>query len=64
MNFLANRKLYDEIAASHPSLLGGKVWCSRCRKARVVDSAECLRSGWPKCCGVTVSIGKAPEAAS
>ena len=53
---LAHKRLYDEIAASHPSLIRGKVWCGRCRRSRVVDPAECLRSGWPKCCGVTVSI--------
>ena len=57
MNFLANRRLYDEIAASHPSLLRGKVWCS-CGKTRTVDPADCLRNGWPKCCGGTMSIDK------
>lgn len=51
-----HQSLYDAIAASHPSLLSGKVWCGRCGKSRTVDAARCLREGWPKCCGVTVSI--------
>lgn len=58
-----HQSLYDTIAASHPSLLNGIVWCSRCRRSRIVDAAKCLRDGWPKCCGVTVSIDKPSEAA-
>jgi hypothetical protein len=54
--FSKHQKLYDEIVQSHPSLLRGKVWCSRCRQAREVDAAECLRNGWPKCCSVTMTI--------
>ncbi len=53
-----HQSLYDTIAASHPSLLNGKVWCTRCRRMRTVDAAKCLRDGWPKCCGATVSIGE------
>lgn len=59
------QELYDEIAASHPSLLRGRVYCPRCMKTRRVDAAECLRVGWPKCsCGAgTMSIEqpKSPE---
>lgn len=44
--------LYDEIAASHPSLLAGRVHCGKCGTTRTVDPARCLREGWPKCeCG-------------
>lgn len=56
-----HQSLYDTIAASHPSLLAGVVWCSRCSKSRTVDAAKCLRDGWPRCCGVTVSIDKPTE---
>lgn len=52
--------LYDEIAKSHPSLLRDRVWCTRCSSFRDVNTAECLRSGWPKCpCGGgTMSIDR------
>ena len=50
-----HQALYDEMVKSHPSLLRGKVWCG-CGKSRIVDPARCLREGWPKCCGGTMSI--------
>lgn len=57
--FARHQALHDEIAKSHRSLIGGKVWCRHCNKSRLVDLAECLRSGWPKCCeGTTMSIEK------
>lgn len=54
--FTPHQILYEEIARSHPSLLNGKVFCARCGKERTVDAAKCLRDGWPKCCGATVSL--------
>lgn len=59
MIFGPHQVLYEEIARSHPSLLNGKVFCGRCGKPRQVDAARCLRDGWPKCCGATVSLQKA-----
>jgi L-rhamnose isomerase len=57
--FARHQALHDEIAKSHPSLIRGMVWCRHCNKSRRVDPAECLRSGWPKCCkGTTMSIEK------
>lgn len=56
MNLFRHQALYDEIAKFHPSLIRDKVWCSRCGKSRVVDAAQCLRHGWPKCCHRTMSI--------
>lgn len=52
--------LHDKIAASHPSLQRGQVWCRTCGREQRVDSAECLRYGWPKCCGYTMTIDR-PE---
>lgn len=54
--FTRHQVLYEEIARSHPSLLNGIVWCSRCGKSRKVDAARCLREGWPKCCGGTMGL--------
>ncbi|KKK68200.1 hypothetical protein LCGC14_2946460 [marine sediment metagenome] len=48
--------MYSEMAESHPSLVRGQVWCRTCRRTQQVDSAECLQSGWPKCCGHTMTI--------
>jgi len=48
--------LHTKIAGSHPSLERGMVWCKTCKRSEKVDSAECLRSGWPECCGHTMTI--------
>jgi hypothetical protein len=56
-----HQSLYDTIAASHPSLLAGKVWCGRCGKPRTVDPAKCLQHGWPKCCDATMGLAKPAE---
>lgn len=47
---------YEKIAQSHPALARGKVWCRSCGVEQAVNSADCLRSGWPKCCGFTMTI--------
>ena len=52
--------LHDHLAASHPKLERGQVWCRQCGHTEIVNSAACLRSGWPKCCGYTMTID-APE---
>lgn len=43
------------VAKDH-SLSAGLVWCRECGRRRSVDSAKCLRQGWPKCCGATMSL--------
>lgn len=48
--------LYERIANAVPELQRGKVWCTTCGAMLRVDSAECLRSGWPKCCEQTMTI--------
>lgn len=53
--------LYDEIAKSHPSLLGGRVWCTRCNSFRHVNAGGALRSGWSQCCGRTVKVDSPEE---
>lgn len=47
---------YEKISASHSSLKRGRVWCRTCRAEQEVNSADCLRNGWPKCCGATMTI--------
>lgn len=33
-----------------------KVWCRQCGRVEGVDATNCLRHGWPKCCGYTQTI--------
>jgi hypothetical protein len=48
--------LHEKLAGCHPSLRRGQVWCRSCGSTQKVDSADCLRHGWPKCCGYTMTI--------
>lgn len=48
--------LYDTLANCHPSIARGMCWCITCKRRQAVDPAECFRSGWPKCCGQTMTI--------
>lgn len=45
----------------HPKLDRGRVWCRRCGATKAVDSAACLRHGWPSCCGETMTIDSPSE---
>ena len=57
--------LYGKMAAAHPALARGLVRCETCKYERRVDSAWCLKNGWPKCCGYTmrlVSDTESPDA--
>jgi Zn finger protein HypA/HybF involved in hydrogenase expression len=53
--------LYDKLAASHPSLTRGQVWCRKCGNSQAVNSATALANGWPKCCGYTMTIDSPEE---
>jgi hypothetical protein len=44
------------VARSHPKLARGQVWCTACGRTQKVDSGAAMRSGWPKCCGYTMTI--------
>ena len=51
-----------EDAIEHSVALGrGLVRCGNCGRERKVDSATCLRFGWPKCCGYTMQLVSEPE---
>lgn len=56
-----SRNIYTTIAASHPGLSRGMVWCRICGSSLKVDSSRCLKSGWPKCCGQTMTIDRPDE---
>lgn len=44
-----------------PQFKRGQVWCKRCGATQSVDSAECLRMGWPNCCNETMTIDSPEE---
>ncbi len=56
--------IYDKMAASHPSLTRGKVWCRSCDREQSVKAAGALQHGWPKCCGYTMTIDSPEERAA
>lgn len=54
-------KVFAVPAEAHTKLKRGKVWCVVCGRTQDVDSAECLRNGWPKCCGQTMTLDSPQE---
>lgn len=52
---------YDKLATVHPSLSRGQVWCTECGRTQKVDSANALASGWPMCCGYTMTLDSPEE---
>lgn len=55
--------LHAGIVREVPQLRRGRVWCHTCGATMAVDSAACLRGGWPLCCGQTMSIDSPEERA-
>lgn len=53
--------LHETLAKSHPKLQRGRVWCRTCGRTQRLDSANALRTGWPKCCGYTMTIDAPDE---
>lgn len=44
-----------------PQFARGRVWCTVCARTMKVNSQTCLGSGWPKCCGYTMTIDSPDE---
>jgi hypothetical protein len=55
------RDMQTNMTESIPQLKRGTVWCRRCGRSQKVDAASCLGSGWPKCCGGTMTIDSPDE---
>jgi hypothetical protein len=53
--------LHQKLSQVHPSLTRNQVWCRECGHTQRNDSAESLRNGWPKCCGMTMTIDSPEE---
>lgn len=52
---------YEKVAADIPQLARGMVWCTVCGRSESVNGADCLRNGWPKCHGFTMTIDSPDE---
>lgn len=48
-------KIHNKISAD-AGLARCRVWCLKCRHTRMVRRADCLRDGWPRCCGETMTV--------
>jgi hypothetical protein len=55
------RQAYEQITNDIPQLKRGMVWCRTCGHGQRVNSAEALRSGWPRHCGYTMTIDSPEE---
>lgn len=53
--------IFNKTTNDVPQLKRGKVWCTVCGKVEKVNSSECLREGWPKCCGYTMTLDSPEE---
>lgn len=53
--------LHEKIVDDVPQLQRGQVWCTKCGATKKISSADCLRHGWPKCCGYTMTIDSPEE---
>lgn len=52
---------HDKLGKCHPKLSRGQVWCRTCGSTKAVDSGHCLRYGWPKCHGHTMTLDSPAE---
>lgn len=52
---------YAKLGDCHPSLKRNRVWCTKCGRSQQCDSGKAMRSGWPECCGYTMTIDSPEE---
>jgi RecJ-like exonuclease len=57
---LGRIKAFWDDVAEIPQYKRGMVWCKTCGKSQKVDAVQCLKTGWPECCGYTMSIDPPP----
>ena len=49
--------------AEIPQIKRGIVWCHSCGRRQSVNGVNCMQTGWPECCGYTMSIDSPEERA-
>ena len=57
-------KIQKSIFAGIPQIARGMVWCTTCGRSQKVDGPQRMQSGWPKCCGYTMTIDSPEERAA
>lgn len=60
MNLPDTESMFSDMA-SIPKIARGKVWCTVCGRSEHVNGGSCLRHGWPRCCGYTMTIDSPEE---
>jgi hypothetical protein len=60
LNLPDTEAMYRDMARE----LGNQVRCRKCGTTQQVDPAQCLRRGWPKCCGATMTIDPPKQGAT
>lgn len=53
---MTDREPFASMYSDMAKVLGNAVQCRICGQVATVDSADCLRHGWPKCHGQTMSL--------
>lgn len=61
-DFGARLKAFEGDLVEIPQVRRGKVWCHQCGREEAAG-VECFRTGWPKCCGQTMSLNSPEERA-
>lgn len=54
---------FSRVVAEIPQLKRGMCWCRKCGRVSHNNANFCLRNGWPKCCGETMTIDSPEERA-
>ena len=49
---------FDAMYRDMARACGNQVSCRECGRVELVDAAQCLRHGWPKCCGKTMGLNQ------
>lgn len=55
------REKFESDIANIPQIKRGMVWCTTCGRQESVRGRSCLTTGWPKCCGYTMTIDSPEE---
>ena len=53
------KRVFNDMGGMYESMarkMGNLVRCGTCGIERSVDPVKCLQSGWPKCCGYTMTL--------
>lgn len=64
MRAIGRQIIGPALVAATPQLQRGMVWCKSCGASKKVNALACMKIGWPKCCGETMTIDSPEERAA